>query len=287
MMAFGCIQSALSWLTKMRLLKLTNHYSVADTGCWRMRSRRMVRAIVLAPLLTIAFAGASRTAVAQSDTDAPPKTAPAAPAAPAANVSDSSPLTIDTVSLPGTYPKAVYAVHLHARGGAPPFQWKLESGDLPPGLKLEDDGTLHGSPERAGEFKFTISARDGSRPQQDVQRDYVLKILSAISMEWKNPARVSGSRIDGSVTVTNTTDDDLDFTFVVEAVAEDGRATAIGYQRFPLKKGAIDFEIPFGETLAHGAYVVHVDGVGEIAAKNEIHRARLQTPGALQVVAGP
>ena len=63
----------------------------------------------------------------------------------------------------------------------------------------------------------------------------------------------------------NTTNDDLDFTFVVLAVADNGRATAIGYQRFPLKKGTVDFEIPFGETLAHGAYVVHVDGVGEIA----------------------
>jgi hypothetical protein len=54
-----------------------------------------------------------------------------------------------------------------------------------------------------------------------------------------------------------------------------------------LKKGTVDFEIPFGENLAHGAYTVHVDGVGEIAEKNEIHRARLQTPAVLQVVAGP
>jgi putative Ig domain-containing protein len=189
--------------------------------------------------------------------------------------------------LPGTHPKAEYSAQLHAHGGAPPYQWKLESGDLPPGLKLEEDGTLHGTPTRTGEFRFTISARDGSRPQQAVQREYTLNVAGAISMDWLTPAHVTGSRIDGSVKVTNTTNDDLDFTFVVLAVAENGRATAIGYQRFPLKKGTVDFEIPFGETLAHGAYVVHVDGVGEIADKNEIHRARLQTPGALQVVAGP
>jgi len=74
---------------------------------------------------------------------------------------------------------------------------------------------------------------------------------------------------------------------VVLAVAENGRATAIGYQRFDLKKGTTDFEIPFGENLPHGGYVVHVDGVGEVAALNQINRARLQTPGPLQVAVGP
>lgn len=71
------------------------------------------------------------------------------------------------------------------------------------------------------------------------------------------------------------------------AIADNGRATAIGYQHFPLKKGTTDFEIPFGETLPHGGYTIHVDGVGEIASKNEIHRARLQTPGPLQVLTSP
>lgn len=242
-----------------------------------MRVTALVTLLVF--LLVLAFGASPSSAAAQSGASG------AAP--PAASEPDSSPLVIDTVSLPGTYPKAAYTVRLQAHGGSPPLQWKVENGNLPAGLTLEDDGRLHGSPEHTGEYRFTISARDGSRPQQAVQREYSLNVTAAISMQWKTPPYVTGSRIDGSVTVTNTTDDDLDFTFVVLAVAENGRATAIGYQRFPLKKGTIDFEIPFGETLAHGAYVVHVDGVGEIADKNEIHRARLQTPGPLQVVAGP
>ena len=96
-----------------------------------------------------------------------------------------------------------------------------------------------------------------------------------------------GNRIEGSVQVSNTTSDDFDFTFIALAVNEIGRATAIGYQHFPLKKGTTDFEIPFGDTLPHGAYVVHVDGVSEDTEKNQIHRARLQTPGSLQVAVGP
>jgi hypothetical protein len=119
-----------------------------------------------------------------------------------------------------------------------------------------------------------------------VQREYTLNVVSALLMQWKIPARVSGHRIEGSVEVSNTTEEDLDFTFVVLAVNETGRATAIGYQRFPLKKGTTDFEIPFGETVPRGSYVVHVDGVGEVADKNQIHRARLQTE-ALQVTLGP
>ena len=195
-------------------------------------------------------------------------------------------LVIDTILLPGTYPRAAYSVRLQQHGGVPPFHWRVEKGELPPGLKLEDDGTLHGSPEKVGEYRFTISLSDNSK-QRPVQREYVLNVTAALSMQWKIPPRVAGNRIDGSVLVSNTTPDDFDFTFIVLAVNEVGRATAIGYQRFSLKKGTTDFELPFGETLPHGAYVVHVDGVAEVPEKNQIHRTRLQTPAPLQVLVGP
>jgi len=200
---------------------------------------------------------------------------------------DGTRLVIDTVSLPSTYPRAAYLVRLHARGGTLPYHWKVEKGDLPPGLRLEDDGTLQGFAEKLGEYHFTISVTDNSRPALALQREYTLHVVAALLMQWKKPAHVTGNRIDGSVEVSNTTAEDFDFTFVVLAVNENGRATAIGYQRFPLKKGTTDFEIPFGDTVARGSYVVHVDGVGEVAEKNQIHRARLQTPVALQVMAGP
>jgi hypothetical protein len=200
--------------------------------------------------------------------------------------SDQAQLVIDTASLPGSYTRATYTVRLQQHGGIPPYHWRMAAGELPPGLKLEDDGTLHGSPQKTGEYRFTISVTDNSKAPA-VQREYILKVAPALSMQWKIPAHVAANRIEGSVEVSNATEDDFDFTFVVLAVNETGRATALGYQRFPLKKGTTDFEIPFGETLPHGAYVVHVDGVAEVAEKNQIHRARLQTPAALQVVAGP
>lgn len=193
-------------------------------------------------------------------------------------------LVIEDLSPPKTYPRATYEVRFRARNGTIPYRWKVEKGDLPPGLKLDEDGTLHGSPEKAGEYHITISVTDNSRPLQTAQREYVLNVVEALSMVWKIPPRVVGSRIEGSVQVTNTTEDDFDFTFVVLAVNEYGRATALGYQRFPLKTKTTDFEIPFGETLPRGSYVVHADGVGEVAPKNRIFRTRLQTPVALQLI---
>ena len=91
----------------------------------------------------------------------------------------------------------------------------------------------------------------------------------------------------GSVQVSNETPDDIDLTFVVMAVAGNGRATAIGYQHFPLKSATDSFEIPFGDTLPRGTYMVHVDAVAEVPPKDAIYRTRLQTKEKLQVMVGP
>jgi hypothetical protein len=197
-------------------------------------------------------------------------------------------LVIEPTELPATYPHGPYMVKFTGRGNyVPDLRWKVEKGALPPGMKLEEDGELHGEAERAGEFQFVIAARDGGQPTQAVQREYVIKVVEAITLAWKVPAHVTGNRIDGSVEISNTTVDDMDLTFDVKAVAENGRATEIGYQHFPLKKGTIAMTLPFGETLPHGGYVVYVDVAGEIAKRNAIYKEELKTPTPLQVVVGP
>jgi hypothetical protein len=197
-------------------------------------------------------------------------------------------LVIEPGELPATYPHGPYQVNFHARGKyVPVLRWRVESGALPPGMKLEDNGVLHGEAERAGEFQFVVAVRDGGQPQQAMQKGFVIKVVEAITLAWKVPAHVTGNRIDGSVEVSNTTADDMDLTFEVKAVNENGRATEIGYQHFPLKKGTIGMALPFGETLPHGAYMVYVDVNGEIAKRNAIYREQMKTPAALQVVVGP
>ena len=123
---------------------------------------------------------------------------------------------------------------------------------------------------------------DGGNRESAVQKGFVLRVVAALAINWKVPARVTGNRIDGSVEVSNTSPDDMDLTLIVMAVASNGRATAIGYQRFVLKRGTVEMELPFGETLPHGGYVIHVDAVGEAARKNLIYRNKMHTPGPLQ-----
>ncbi len=188
--------------------------------------------------------------------------------------------------LPDTYPHAPYEMRFHAHGRISALHWKVEKGALPPGIKLEDDGRLHGKADHVGEFQFTVSVTDGGR-ERAVQKGFVLRVTSALSLNWKAGAHVNGNRIEGSVEVLNTTRDNIDLTFYVLAVAQNGRATAIGYQHFVLHRGTVPVELPFGETLPYGRYKVHVDAVGEVAPKNLIYREYLDTPGPLEVTVGP
>ena len=189
--------------------------------------------------------------------------------------------------LPTTYPQANYEVQFHARGGVPSLRWKLEKGALPQGIKLEPGGLLHGRAQQGGDFRFTVSVTDSANPPQAVQKEFLLRVRSALVLDWKTPAHVSGNRIEGSVNVSNATNDDMDLTFIVLAVAGNGRATAIGYQHFMLPRNTFDKALPFGETLPHGGYVVHVDVVGEVPGPKLIYRQRLQTPSPSRSPSAP
>jgi hypothetical protein len=205
-------------------------------------------------------------------------------ATPAAQT-DNTPVIKTDSTLPDTHPKENYLVHLVATGGVQPLHWRLERGTLPPGIKLEDIGLLHGAAEQGGEFQFTASVRDSA--QTVVRKQFSIHVITGMSLSWKTEAHVNGNRIEGSVKVSNASPDDIDLTFVVLAVAGNGRATAIGYQHFSLLKGTSEMELPFGDTLPRGGYVVHVDTVGEVAPKKLIYRERMQTPSPLQVTVGP
>jgi len=200
---------------------------------------------------------------------------------------DPAQLAVDTAALPKATPRHPYRFQLQARGGIPAMQWRFTAGSLPAGMTLSTDGMISGTPASVGNFRFTVSVTDTSRPPLTARRELVLQVVPPLLLEWKKEARVTVNRIDGSVQVSNGTEDDFDLTFIVLAVAENGRAVAIGYQRFPLKTGTTAFEIPFGDTLPKGNYVVHVDVVAEVLPKDAIYRARLQTKAPLAVIVGP
>jgi hypothetical protein len=197
-----------------------------------------------------------------------------------------APLAIVDDSLPALHVGEQFKVVLHANGGAPPYHWAVD-GKAPDGITLSIDGVLSGRPAKSGPFTIVVTLADSSHPSRAVQKTFNTAIVGSFTLEWLDPPQVRDDRIDGSVQVSNGSKDEYDLTVVIVAVAENGRATAIGYQHFPLKPETTNFPITFGNTLPSGAYVIHADAIAEIPARNNILRQRLQTPQPLRVTVGP
>jgi hypothetical protein len=125
----------------------------------------------LACALALGSMALGQSAAAQGNAPAAAQTAAA---------QDANGLVIEPEELPVTYPHGIFQVNFHARGNyVPVLHWRVESGTLPPGIKLEDNGELHGEAERAGEFHFVVSVRDGGQPQQALQRGYTIKVVDS------------------------------------------------------------------------------------------------------------
>jgi hypothetical protein len=256
----------------------------------KLRIVQYRNALVGALTIALSAAALGQAAAGQKTPPATIKTLPdnAASNNARAENSQNDSLLIEPAELPPTYPHGLYHAAFFARGNyVPVLHWSVETGALPPGIALEDNGTLRGEAQRAGEFRFVVLVRDGGKPQQALQKEFVIKVVEALTVVWKVPAHVNANRIEGSVEVSNATVDDVDLTFDVKAVAEDGRATEIGYQHFPLKRGTIGMALPFGENLPYGAYVVYVNVNGEVAKRNAIYKQQMKTPAPLQVAVGP
>ncbi len=75
-------------------------------------------------------------------------------------------LNILTTSIPDGEVGVPYSVQLQ---GENVDSWSLTTGVLPPGIGLNRDGLLSGTPSLAGIFPFTVSAtRDGIGPSGEV-----------------------------------------------------------------------------------------------------------------------
>jgi hypothetical protein len=197
------------------------------------------------------------------------------------------PLVVQTTTLPKAYVRQPYEAHLQAHGGITPLRWEITDGTLPSGVVLGRDGILSGVPAETGEFRFTATVTDGGRPAAQRNQQLVMTVVAPLMAQWGRYPKVTGRRLEGSITVSNETGQDFDLTVVMMAVNEIGRATAIGYQRFTLKKDTTSLEIPFGDNLPKGSYELNVDAVAEVAATNSIYRTRLVPKEKFQMQEGP
>ena len=71
-----------------------------------------------------------------------------------------APLVIQTESLPNAPINQSYNQILQASGGIPPCNWTIVSGTLPPGLSLNPNGTISGTPTRQWKYTFTVEVSD-------------------------------------------------------------------------------------------------------------------------------
>ena len=197
------------------------------------------------------------------------------------------PLVIHTENLPRGYLHQPYHAELQATGGILPLTWEHAEGILPRGITLTPDGILNGAPEETGEFKFTVKVRDSGKPAVELRKPLVLVVVAPLLAKWGKYPAIHGQRLEGSILVSNQTEQDFDMTAIIMAVAENGRATAIGYQHVPLKKGTDELEIPFGDNLPNGSYQLNADVVAEVAATNSIYRAHLVPKELMNIQQGP
>jgi hypothetical protein len=179
-----------------------------------------------------------------------------------------------------------YETKLTAKGGILPLKWEVKAGSLPPGVSLHQEGDLIGVPSEPGEFRFTVTLSDSGRPAYEKDQELTLTVVTPMFLQWGKYPAVNGRRAEGSILVSNQTEGDFDLTVIVVAVDENGRATALGYQHFPLKKNTNQMEIPFGGDLPRGSYQINVDAVGESGTAT-IYRARLAPKERFAVTVGP
>lgn len=78
------------------------------------------------------------------------------------SITISTPLTINTSSLPEGTVNTYYYQALSAIGGAPPYSWSILSGNLPANLALdENSGLIGGTPVVGGTSSFAVQVKDG------------------------------------------------------------------------------------------------------------------------------
>lgn len=183
-------------------------------------------------------------------------------------------LSIAPASLPEATLGTNYYQELQATGGTGPYHWSIR-GDLPPGISFDaPTGTLTGIADTPGNFRFTVVLTDSARHAASRTYHFRVGAGTTITIAWTSAPIVTGGGIAGEVEISNPGREVFDLTFIAVAVNEIGRATALGYQHFPLSPGKQ--KIAFSGNLPRGTYVVHADAIGEIARTGVIRRARLQ-----------
>jgi hypothetical protein len=102
-------------------------------------------------------------------------------------------VTIATASLPVAIMGVAYAQVLSAAGGAGGYTWSIASGSPPPGISLQSNGALTGTPAAVGNFSFTARVTDAASAQ--ATRAFIIAVATPVSITTPDalPAGVVGA----------------------------------------------------------------------------------------------
>jgi hypothetical protein len=88
-------------------------------------------------------------------------------------------LQITTDSLPSGVVGEPYSVTLTATGGDLTYFWSLESGSLPTGLTLSDQGVISGTPTSADSSTFTVQV---TSEMQMISREWTIPVFNPLTI---------------------------------------------------------------------------------------------------------
>jgi hypothetical protein len=92
------------------------------------------------------------------------------------------PLAIQTSTLPDAAVGTAYGSPVVATGGLPPYTFTKTGGSLPPGLTLQANGTVTGTPTGpAGTSTFEVKVADSATPQQTVTKQIQITVTKGDS----------------------------------------------------------------------------------------------------------
>ncbi len=140
----------------------------------------MLRAALAAVLLAPALA---------ADTPAPSASAASGPAAAAAPAALQ--LRYTTVTLPTATEGQAYGPRLLLSGGRGPYSLRIVSGALPPGLAMDAEGWLSGTPTATAarrSYGFTLEASDAGKPPQVQRQAYAIYVAPPRKAAAPKPA---------------------------------------------------------------------------------------------------
>jgi hypothetical protein len=148
--------------------------------------------------------------------------------------------SLPTQTAPSGVAGLAYHHELNIQDGSDEHEYALEDGSLPPGLRLDEDGTIRGTPTRAGSYRFTLAVTGGGPGFVTSVFDVILAVLEPLTLDLDLSDAQVGVAYDETLTATGGTPP---YAFeVVGLAAHHGRgrppAVRLGGDRRPASAGS-------------------------------------------------